>query len=354
VEHFTEAADHFARDTYDDRHASPEGWSSINVDLWAKYFRARAAVAAITRDPSRAAELVDEAHQVLQGTESGWVNPQVTCFRVVIDVLNNLFAQAAGDLSSRAREHLVLAARVSGLDESSEQAFVFLDEIASAYEELRTEPSAALVSGRLAGALQVLGRIPLVGDAVAAAIAPAVGERAHRALLGQELTWIHRTLESIGDEHVLRRVLLRLLQASPPLYVQLRHGPIEYGKDIAVLIEDEGEVVLTMYAVKAGDISKGAWPAAQQQLEEIFLVPMPDVQLPVAPTGREAVLAFNGHLNPYVEPVAQGWLHEQERVHGRRIRIMHLDDLVSWIIDARLVNELRAACTEYGVPIVDM
>src|SRR5207302_10747303 len=144
--------------------------------------------------------------------------------------------------------------RISGLAESSEQAFVFLDEIAAAYEELRDDPPAALVSGKLATALQILGRIPLVGETVATAITPAVGEHAHRALLGQELTWIHRTLESIGDEAVLRRVLLRLLQASPPLYVQLRHGPIEYGKDIAVLIEDEGKVVLTMYAVKAGDI----------------------------------------------------------------------------------------------------
>ena len=68
----------------------------------------------------------------------------------------------------------------------------------------------------------------------------------------------------------------------------------------------------------------------------------------------DVVLAFNGHLNPYVEPVARGWLDEQERAHARPIRLMHLDELVSWIIDARLINELRAACIEFGVPIVDM
>jgi hypothetical protein len=354
MELFSEAADYFARDTYEERQLSPEGWSSINVDLWAKYFRARAAIAGIIRSPERAAELISEAHQALLGTESGWANPQVTCFRVVVDVLNNLFAQAPGDLSSAPRQHLLLAARISGLDESSEQAFLFLDEIAGAYEELRTDPPSALVSGRLPAALRVLGRIPLVGQEVATAITAAVGERAHRTLLGQELTWIHRTFESIRDEDVLRRVLLRLLQASPPRYAQLRHGPIEYGKDIVVLSEEETEIVLTMYAVKVGDISKQKWPAAQQQLQEIFQVPLPDVQLPIEPTRREAVLAFNGHLNPYAEPAVRGWLDEQESVHGRSIQLMHLDELVSWIIDARLVNELRAAFTEFGATIVEM
>jgi hypothetical protein len=351
VERFGEAADQFAKDVSPET-PGPEGWSSINVDLWAKYFRARADVAEIIRSPARALELVTRAHSRLAGTDSGWTNPQVTCFRIVLEVLRRLFEEPSDDVSVGPREELLRTARISGLDESSTQALLFLDAIADAYEELRANPSSALVSGRLPTALRILGRVPLVGEAVAGALTPAIGERAHESLLGQQLTWIHRTLESIRDESVLRRVLLRLLQASPPLYAQLRHGPIEYGKDIAVLTEAEGAVLLTMYQVKAGDITKQNWPATRQELEEIFQVPLPEVQLPVAPDRIEAVLAFNGHLNTYVEPVVEGWVEEQLRDHGRSVRIEHLDRLVRWVLDERLINELRAALEEFGVTIV--
>jgi hypothetical protein len=352
VEMFNDAADHFAADVYPDE-LGPEGWSSINIDLWAKYFRARATVAEIVRTPERVPELVEQAHGFLAGTDEGWTNPQVTCFRIVIESLHRLFDQGSADFCGTLREELLRAARFSGVDESSTQALLFLDEIADALEEVQRTPSGALVSGKLRRALQTLGRVPLFGADFANAVGPAVGVRAYEALLGRQLTWIYRPLESITDEAILRQVLLRLFQASPPLYAQLRHGPIEHGKDIAVLTQGEGEVLLRMYQVKAGHISKQNWPSAKQELEEIFQVPMQEVQLPDAPDRVEAVLVFNGHLNPYVEPVVNGWLAEEEQDHNRVVTLMHLDDLVRWIIDDRLVNEFRAALREVGVPLVD-
>jgi len=46
----------------------------------AKDFRARAALAQIVRTPGRVAALLNKAKDAVQDTESGWRNPQVTCF----------------------------------------------------------------------------------------------------------------------------------------------------------------------------------------------------------------------------------------------------------------------------------
>jgi hypothetical protein len=201
VDRFTEAADEFARDTYDEEMATQSGnWSSINIDLWAKYFRARAAVAEIVRTPERATELLRSASAALTGTESGWVNPQVTCFRIVVNSLDQIFDGDIDVATAQAKETLLRNARFSGFDEDDRLAVEFLDAAAKAFTEVQLAPATAMVSGRLPAALEALGRITLIGNEVASAIRPAVGQRAHTQLLGQERTWIYRTIESIKDE----------------------------------------------------------------------------------------------------------------------------------------------------------
>jgi hypothetical protein len=228
----------------------------------------------------------------------------------------------------------------------------FLDAAASAFDEIRAEPAKAWVSGRLRDALQTLGRIPLVGEEIASAIQPAVGERAlAMQISGQNRTWIYRTIEGIEDETVLQRLLLRLMQAQLPLYAQVRHGPIEYGKDIVALVDRDGHYILLMYQAKAGDITKANWPKARDELEEMFQVDMSAVQMPVGPDDREGILVFNGHLNPYVEPVVDGWLQEQRKDHRRTFTIMHLDSIVRWIVNKNLLNDLREALAELGIAI---
>jgi hypothetical protein len=59
----------------------------------------------------------------------------------------------------------------------------------------------------------------------------------------------------------------------------------------------------------------------------------------------------NGHANPHVEPRMTGWFKEQQETHGRCVTFMHLDGLVDWVVENRLVNELRAALQEEGVKI---
>ena len=160
---------------------------------------------------------------------------------------------------------------------------------------------------------------------------------------------MHRTLEGIHEEGHLRRIILRLTQASLPCYAQIRHGPLEYGKDVVVLLDEGGRRLLRMYQAKCGEMTKQKWREAQSELEEMFSVSLSDLQLHEAVDVREGVLICNGHANAYVEPAMQGWFGEQKRVHGWNIRFMHLDDIVRWIFKDRLVNEFKAALDELGI-----
>ena len=210
-----------------------------------------------------------------------------------------------------------------------------------------------LLSTGVRDALDALGRIPLVGVEVASAIGPEIAQRTFASLLSQDRSWMHRTIESIEDERILQRLILRLMQGRLPLYAQIRHGPVEYGKDIVVLVEQNNEFILQMYQVKTGDITTPVWRTARAELEDMFLVDVPPVQLPVEPTRREGFLIFNGHLNAYVEPVIDKWLVEQKRAYGRSFLIMHLDMIVDWIMQKGLLVELRRALEELDIPIVD-
>ena len=149
-------------------------------------------------------------------------------------------------------------------------------------------------------------------------------------------------------------MLLRLLQAGLPQYAQIRHGPIEYGKDITVLLNEVGVNVLRHYQVKCGDIDTKKWRESKNELEDIFLVPVNSLHLPVAPERVEAILVTNGHANQYVEPVMDGWFRTQMTDHERIVKFMHLDALVRWISEHRLFNELRIALKEQGIDIATL
>jgi N12 class adenine-specific DNA methylase len=49
----------------------------------------------------------------------------------------------------------------------------------------------------------------------------------------------------------------------------------------------------------------------------------------------------------------KGWFKEQREQRGRQVAFMHLDGLVDWIVEHRLVNELRAALHEQGIDSED-
>jgi len=240
---------------------------------------------------------------------------------------------------------------MSSETEEDRLALTFISEAAGAFRGFESEPASELTRNRLALALEALAKIPTICPDVTNAVRPELGKSALTAMLGPVRTWMHRSLEGITDEACLRRVFLRLLQSGLPLYAHIRHGPIEYGKDIVTLLEVDGTIILRLYQVKCGDIDKRKWRESKDEIEEIFLVPLNSFQLPVAPQHIEGVLVTNGHANPYVEPVIDGWLRSQQREHGRFVEFMHLDGLVDWIVRHRLVNELKGALQEQGVDV---
>jgi hypothetical protein len=154
--------------------------------------------------------------------------------------------------------------RFIGLHPRDQVAITFLDRAAEAFAELQLTPELALLSGRLKAAFELLGRLPLIGQQVAEAVTPAISTKALEELLSPHFSWVYRALAQVTDERLLHRVVLRLLQAQLPLYAQIRHGPIEYGKDIAVLVETSDGLILRLYQVKVGDISKATWPSIKQ------------------------------------------------------------------------------------------
>ena len=67
---------------------------------------ARSIVAEIVRSPAPA-ELLQQARDVLRGTESGWVHPQVTCFRIILSVLGQLLGSDPDAAAARAKAALL-------------------------------------------------------------------------------------------------------------------------------------------------------------------------------------------------------------------------------------------------------
>jgi hypothetical protein len=100
-------------------------------------------------------------------------------------------------------------------------------------------------------ALSALDRLSLemVGKREAEGIGEALSQHVGIVIEGTSRLWIYRTLESIRDEKKLRTILLRLFQNSVPKYAQIRHGPIEYGTDIAVVVGDKEQTLLCQYQV---------------------------------------------------------------------------------------------------------
>jgi hypothetical protein len=238
AELFTSAADAFAEDVAPSSQEQIQAvgyWDAANITLWTKYFRARAAVARIVREPAQTEQLLTEASGFLEGTDSGFVHGQVWRFRLLVSALLQLIRGGEVD-AERARKESLGAQRFSGPSTDDPIIEQFVDSATRAFEALRADPVKALIGSELPIALEILAQIPLLGPEVAVAIRPAIGGKAYTEILGPQRTWIHRTLAAIKDEAKLRKIVLRLVQADLPRYAQIRHGPLEYGKDIAARV----------------------------------------------------------------------------------------------------------------------
>ena len=150
----------------------------------------------------------------------------------------------------------------------------------------------------------------------------------------------------------LHRVLLALFraEAKSPEYSHIRHGPLEYGKDIVVCREDGGRRILSIYSVKVGVLKKATWhKEVCPQLEEMYLVPLNSPEIPSEIDEHISILVWNNHFDPYAEPLVNGWLKVQYDTFGRKYELMHIDRLVSYVTQNSLGGTLRQALRAEGL-----
>ena len=354
VARFNEAADAFASDVPPDLgelQSRGGSWSSANKDLWARYFRARARLTESIQHPENVRALLEQANDALIGTEWGWHSTEVSKFQVIVNVLLQIVSDPTTISVEKARNQFEQEIRMLPEAAHDELALTFISEAANAFVGFARDPKSEITRGRIDMALRALEQIPTIGSDIVSALRPEIGKKTIETILGPYRTWMHRALEAITDEAKLRRILLRLLQSDLPRYAQIRHGPLEYGKDVVALISRGGENVLRLYQVKCGDINKGAWWESKHELEEMFQVPLTSLQLPTEPDRIEGFLVTNGHANTYAEPAIEGWLKEQRDLHGRSIEFMHLDALIDWIATERFENELRVALKDENLEV---
>ena len=174
VERFAEAADAFAEDhpDKDDMQTIRRSWSSINVDLWAKFFRSKSAFALAIRNPQRVKELIAEAADALQGTESGWHDTQVSKYGILVKYLAHLIGQEPGLTPEEAKKEYLLESRVSGEEKYDPVAMRFLTLSSESFEGFRVDPAQEITSGKLRLALDALAQIPLIGPELTKAVTP--------------------------------------------------------------------------------------------------------------------------------------------------------------------------------------
>ena len=355
-EKFAEAADAFAEDrppSGEELEQRQVGWSSMNVDLWSKYFRSRSMLATTVGEPRRAKELVRTAATAIHG-HLGWGHGGVIRYQILVQTLAHLVGEEPSLSPEQAREQFLRDASWTGAEAYDAVAVQFLSLASQAFEGFKTDPAQELATGRLRDALDALARIPLIGPDIIEAVTHEIGANVWNISLGPVRTWIYRTLENIKNEDHLRRIILRLVQASLPLYAQIVHGPIEWGRDIVVFLKSDDHLELRMYQVKCGDLTIPDWRTARAQLEEMFQGPLPESIVPndLNPL-HIGILVYNGHPNANVAPLMDGWHEEQRRDHGREYQFIHLDELVQWISRDRLINEFRRAIADVGLdPIV--
>jgi hypothetical protein len=351
---FDQAADAFEEDVLpsDDDLATRGGhWSGANQLLWSKYYRARALVIQSIESPARMKGLLEKASETLRGTEAGWHSVEVSKFRVLISVLRQIVSEPSSIDKDAAIQEYQLQIRIAGKTDQDQSALTFIADVTDAFAGFARDPHGEFTRNRLDRALRALENIPSIGPEFVEAVRPEIGKKALDAVLGPYRTWMHKSLGAIKDEGRLRRILLRLLQSGLPHYAQIRHGPLEHGKDVVALIDVDGVNVLRMYQVKCGDIDKKKWRESKDEMEEMFEVPLETFQFPAKPERREGILVTNGHANLYAEPAIEGWLRVQREKNNREVEFMNLDALVDWIVTQRLVNELRMALADEGINI---
>lgn len=342
---FFQASEYFSLDTHDNESREEPHWSSVNVDCWAPYFKSRGHLSGLSLTPTMATEILRNANTLTR--RSVYHIPDVIRHFHVIGAVNCLIDADRGQITS------VLDNCRSDLRISPEnQGLVYACEFISHIYNLSSLKYTDEWISHLHQLLVVLDRIPDISDAEKRNIQSSLNVAVMNSLAGFENGWEYKLLGSITDERILHRVMLRVFrgEAETPYYSQIRHGPIEYGKDLVICRNINGKKVNYFYSFKVGELKKSQWNKdVRPQLEEIFQVKLDSPEYNDDVSATIGVLLWNDHLSPYVEPIVTGWLDEQRNTFNRHYDMMNIDSVVSYIRDNKLTGLLRNALRDEGI-----
>src|SRR5262249_21634238 len=145
------------------------GWSGVNSQLWAPYFRARALLVEMADRPEHAIELLKRAADNLEPTRSGFFSVEVQRLRVLVGALTDLLIDGACSMESVESE-LSLGAAISGSDPEDGIIWHFLQLVRAGLAGYRDAPEKAVFSAHLATAAVLLNQLPLLAGGPASSL----------------------------------------------------------------------------------------------------------------------------------------------------------------------------------------
>ena len=151
AELYTAAADAFAADLPPSSTggSGPQFWSGENIHVWAKHFRARAALARIPATQGQARTLIADALAALQGTWSGMVNEENHRLHIGVKALGALVGLEDPSAIDKAIEELAIARWVFGEGDWHRDMHRFLADTMATLREFADAPAAAIASSRI-------------------------------------------------------------------------------------------------------------------------------------------------------------------------------------------------------------
>ena len=334
VEAFEEAANHFDSD-------SPEALSR-----WPAYFRALSLLAAARGDPEHVVDHLQKASETLPFSSSESLPAEASRLAALLQALSAAAADGTPAVRAARQELLDEAnARVENGEDPTRDALARL--VAEGLEAFAVDPPGEMSGGRLAPAMEALRRLPHVpASETPHPIGPAINLKVHDMPLRPISTGLHNALADVANKDVYERLLFRIIQAWAPMHADVVHGPVRSGRNVALLMRLDGELVLRLFRAMAADSSVADWNDIRSETEEIFRSPLTGLPPMSGPVRRMGTLVLNRRLAEDVRSEVAAWAGRLRRAFGPEAEVMDLDDCVDWIVRDRLVNDLRAALAE--------
>jgi enamine deaminase RidA (YjgF/YER057c/UK114 family) len=311
---------------------------------WSSYFRALSLLAAARTDPARMVDHLQRASEALPLSSGASLAPEASQLAALLQALAAV-AVAGTPAVGAVRHELLDAAGAQGENGEDPTREALTRLVAEGLEAIAVDPLGEVGVSRLANVMEALRRLPHVRDATHP-IGPAINLKIHTPPLLPISTGLHNVLALVSDADVYQRLLFRVIQAWAPLHADVVQGPVRSGRNVALLLRQNGQLVLRLFRAMAGGTRMATWSDVRSEVEEIFRSPLRGLAPLAGPVRRMGTLVLNSRLAEADRSELAAWSGRLRRAFGPEAEVMDLDDYVQWIVRDRLVNDLRAALAE--------